>query len=148
MSLPVTPEPPTFQKKMEECWLTLPYELYAHIVSFMDPVTRRDLWAKDKRLPGPQRLVAPSLDLKFKNMFRYPYPLEFLATYTSYKNDEETVVELTWGYNTFTFGKSKRTKFVLVDGIVIWRDVENSMLVYRQTDDNTYYEHCNYSIPM
>lgn len=133
---------------MEECWRNLPYELYARVVAHLDAATRRDLWKGDKRLPGPQRLVEPSLDLKFENVFLYPYPLEFLATYTSWYNDNQDImVELTWGVNTFTYKKTKRIKFMTVGGFVIWRDVEGIMLMYHQTDDQTY-EQCKYNVPI
>lgn len=132
---------------MEECWRNLPYELYAHVVRYLDPATRRDLWEHDKRLPGPQRLIEPALDLKFENLFKYPYPLELLATHTVYRNNHETIIELTWGVDTFTYKKSRRIKFVTVGNIVIWRDVEGSMLMYHKTNDQTY-EQSKYYVPV
>ena len=114
---------------MEKCWHSLPYELYAHIVTFLDPVTRRDLWANDKRLQGPQKLTGPSLDLKFDNLLLYPYPLSCLATYTSLKDEGRSIIELMWAPDSFSFTKSRRINFMTVNGITIWRDVEHSMSV-------------------
>jgi hypothetical protein len=118
-----------FSKKMDECWKTLPRDLVERILLFLDAGTRRDLGMKPRRLTE-----LPDLDLHLDDL----KVIDESCWLNIVRNDGTLFIQMAWswfGVQRFCFMRTRRAKFMNVNGIQIWRDQDTHMQMFTEDEE-------------